>query len=1056
MNFNPFSFKSMLSFIGMLFLFNLSFSFAQQPLIKRSHSISTNQLSNTPVNATGTLKIVALMVEFQEDDNRLTSGTGIFGTDGMEGLPYLAREEVTFVDPLPHDINYFEAHLEFAKNYFSKSSDGQLTIDYEVLPTIYKLDKKMEEYSPIGETFTLEKLAFFLQDVWEKVDESDDFDTSTLDPDNTAFVVFHAGIGRDVELTGTSLDITPFDIPSIYMREQDLEQWLGSDFNGFSINNGDFFVKNSMIIPRTESRRGEDIQENEVVFPLSINGLLCASIGSHLGLPDLFNTETGEPAIGRFGLMDGAGFFAYNGLLPPEPSAWEKIFLGWETPFKISTENTGDITLPASSLNQPNSIAKYDLSATEYFLIENRHRNLDGTGVTITTRKSDGSEVQQIFTNAEEDFIFQAAGFDSLLEPGTIVDVSNFDWSLPGGLDIGEDEEEGTDDDRELNGGILIWHIDDVLIDQGLRSGKVNADENRRGVDLEEGDGAQDIGRDPGLLDNSPSFGFAFDFWWSGNDYRVITQTGSVDLNPENIFGPDSYPNNNSNSGAKSFFEFYDFSDNLPIASFKIRAIESDDLGFSSLFEYQTGVNIFYTPSDAYWDFFPLQLEIIETASDTLLLAPAFSNYYIYNSLNPEGFGGLLLGGVRNQQPLIIGGKIIKTGNPISNPDAEIQSIDLNDSENLWATSITKKSGFLSSQDGNTIDVDFTLNSLNQSDGSVIPNTSGFEFRSEIVNGKYVGINGNTVSFIGENISDYLTTAANRIFAGTIKTNTSNLYYLFEDGKFTIINPQAEKPFTTIFEEEKAEWPAIIDEGYIYRINRQESMIEGYNLNGALLPNTPIMSPDDIQFIGTPLLADITGDNIQDILVVGQDDYSVNIFAYETTGNPIEGFPLYVGGSEGKDIQPIHPVIFEDRLYAVSHTGDLKGWRFLDFTSSQWPARYGKNPYNKVSSDITISDSQNSSFSVLNSSETYNWPNPASDETNLRFEVKEPGGTIEITIIDYSGKVVFERTVQAKGGSPEEIIISTNTWGSGAYFARVKATVEGKSESKLVKIGVVH
>ena len=65
--------------------------------------------------------------------------------------------------------------------------------------------------------------------------------------------------------------------------------------------------------------------------------------------------------------MDGAGFFAYNGLLPPEPSAWEKVFLGWETPVIISYDETNPIELVAGSLNEPNSIAKIELSSTGIF-----------------------------------------------------------------------------------------------------------------------------------------------------------------------------------------------------------------------------------------------------------------------------------------------------------------------------------------------------------------------------------------------------------------------------------------------------------------------------------------------------------------------------------------------------------------------------------------------------------------------------------------------------------------------------------------------------------------
>ncbi len=1042
--------------LSMLFFFGSLSLFAQTHKPKRSHAISTSTVLQSDVPTTGTLNVIAIMVEFQPDDNRLTSGTGIFGPGG---LPYLENEEVTYIDPLPHDQTYFETHLEFAKNYFEQASDNKLTINYRVLPDIYRVDKKMEEYSPIGETFTLEKVAMLLEDAWSEVEENGGipFDLSSYDPETTAFVIFHAGVGRDVELTGTSLDITPYDIPSIYLRESDLKDLLDdASFNGFPINGGSFRVTNSLVIPRTESRRGEDIQEKEIVFPLSINGLLCASIGSHLGLPDLFNTETGEPAIGRFGLMDGAGFFAFNGLLPPQPSAWEKIYLGWETPFVINGM-TGQIDLPAGSQNAPKSIAKYELSSSEYFLIENRYREYDLSSagkadVTFSIRRaSDGQIVQQQFNNDDLEFIFQETGFDTLLIPGTLVDVNNFDWSLPGGLDVGEDEEEGTADDRYLNGGILIWHIDEALIDKQLSSGRVNADFYRRGIDLEEADGAQDIGRDPGLLDNSPSFGTAFDFWWADNDYRVITENGSIDLNPDNSFGPDTYPNNNSNSGAKSFFELYDFSDQGMTASFKIREVNLD-LGFEQLFSITQPKGSYISINEDY----PTGITIHENSVDTTVVIAGDWNIFFFDHLNPSPDSGFYpIGNVNFQQPLHLD-EIIAGTIPDNSGSLNLTSLDPINNTESWTTNIQANTGFISSQDGTTIDLDFTTNSVDPADGSIIPNNSGYEFRSEIVNGKFVGINGQTVHFVGENIPDHLSTATKRLFGGTIKTNGDNLYYLFEDGAFSIIDPSKEEPTTQIFDEEKAEWPAIVGAGEIYWISKAENAIIGFNLNGAQLNNTPVFAPDSVTFIGTPLVADITGDDEQDLLVIGQDDYSMNIYAFEMNGNPIEGFPLYVGGATSTLTQPIHPGFYNNILYALSHDGDFKAWKFDDFTSSEWPTRYGKNPYNKVSAEINLNNGTSSSFSVLNSKETYNWPNPAEDFTHLRFELEPPGGTVDITIIDFSGHKVYEQTVSSGGGSPQEIRISTAEWASGPYFAMFKATVNGRSESKLVKIAVTH
>jgi len=1052
--------------LGMLFLFLTPSTFSQEIPLKRTHAISLNNEVRRSSPAVGTLNIVAVMVEFQPDTNRLTSGTGIFGENGFDGLPYLTREEQTFVDPLPHNRVYFETHLEFAKNYFLKSSDNQLTINYQVLPQVYQLDKLMEEYSPIGETFTLEKIAELVQDVWTEVETQGGFDASGLDPDNTAFVIFHAGIGRDVELTGTSLDITPFDLPSITLDQENLADLFdNSSFNGFSINNGAFRVNNSMLIPRTQSRRGTDIGDNEIVFPLSINGLLCASIGSYLGLPDLFNTENGQPGIGRFGLMDGAGFFAYNGLIPPEPSAWEKIFLGWETPFLVDKNEENPIQLPAGSLNQPNSIARIELSSTEYFLIENRHRDpglIEETGaeVVLTTRTPSGDTRGLTYSNSNEAFVFQEAGFDSLLIPGTLVDVSNFDWSLPGGIDVGEDGDLDTADDRHLNGGILIWHIDEAVLAQQIDRDRVNADEDRRGVDLEEGDGAQDIGKSAGLLDNSPTFGFAFDFWWAGNDFRVITQTTEIDLNPNNIFGPDSYPNNNSNSGSRSFFELYDFSPNQPVASFRVRPVSSENFGFEQVVEGIGLISDAFTPANDYWDYFPHNLSLQRTTtsldSDTLLLIPS-SNKLGFVPLNAPN-DSLSISVIERssiQQPLTINGNTYLAPNPLNASPFGVELIRLFTLSEIWSIPTDINQAFLSSQNGSIIELDFTNDGIEWSTGIYLGDRLGYEFKSERIDNKFVGITGNVVEFEGEPIPPYLANFEHRLFAGSIGSNLGNFYYLFEDGRFFIIDPTQQNPFTLLFEEDRAEWPAIVDEGYIYRVNKIENQIEGYNFNGALLSNTPIRAPDSTQFIGTPLLADITGDNRQDILVVGQDNYSVNIFGYEVDGSIIEGFPLYVGGAVGKNIQPVHPVFSNDVLYAVSHTGDLRGWRFLNFTSSQWPSRYGENPYNKVSAFIEFDQTNESPFAILNKNETYNWPNPAGDETNIRFEL-EDAGSVEITIIDFSGRIVYENKIEANGGSPEEITVNTRDWGSGAYFARVEAEVDGRKESKTIKIAVAH
>jgi len=578
--------------------------------------------SQDPV--TGELKVVAVMVEFQPDTNRFTSGNGTFGPGS---IPYL-DDPGTNIDPLPHNKAYFEAHLEFVKNYFENASNGQLTINYQVLDNVYRLPNEMKEYSPIGVDPSSEPLAELAHDVWTVVAEDGALPLNFIPDNNTVFVVFHAGVGRDIQLTGTTLNITPQDIPSVYLSRNAISRLFDDpSFSGFPIDNGNVLVSNTVITPRTLSRSGEDVTGNEFVLSLSINGLLTAQIGSHLGLPDLFNTQTGESGIGRFGLMDGAGIFAYNGLFPPELSAWEKVRLGWQQPFEIQPEPEQEIFLPAAVLKEPNSIARISISNDEYFLIENRHRDPDNTGVTLTIQPPDGSApVEQTFTNSDTSFVFQFSDFADNLIPGVVTNVSNYDFALPGGPVGAIDDIE---DERVLNGGFLIWHIDESVIRNqlALRNG-INDNPDRRGVELMEADGAQDIGRPTaiGFFQNEVN-GSAFDFWWSGNNASVITQSGTITLY-ENRFGPDTTPNNNSKSGAPSFFELDEFSDNLPMGSFTIRSASPNSELYNLVESRQNLPYTYYSTGTVRP---PLAAIPFSNGNNSLALIPAQGGFHIYN-----------------------------------------------------------------------------------------------------------------------------------------------------------------------------------------------------------------------------------------------------------------------------------------------------------------------------------------------------------------------------------------------------------------------------------------
>ncbi|MDZ7757925.1 T9SS type A sorting domain-containing protein [Rhodohalobacter sp.] len=999
------------------------------------------------------------MVEFQPDDNRFTSGNGTFEPGS---IPYLENPGTT-IDALPHNRPYFEAHLQFSKNYFERMSDGALDIEYHVLPDVLRLENEMAHYSPVGEDPDLSQLSELTREVWETVAETDIQIPSVQPGDNIAFVIFHAGVGRDIELTGTTLDRTPQDIPSVYLSRQALSNMMDDpSFSGFPIQNGDILVTNSLIIPRTLSRSGEDITGNRFVLPLSINGMLTAQIGSHLGLPDLFNTETGESGIGRFGLMDGAGIFAYNGLFPPEMSAWEKYYLGWSDPITIPSDQENSVTLPAVSQVRTNSSVRINLSSTEYYLIENRHRDPDDEGVIITIQKPDGSTVEQIFSNSNMALTNQESGFDELFEPGVVIDVSNFDFALPGGLD-----EEG---DRELNGGILIWHIDESIIQNRLtRNIGVNSISDQKGVKLIEADGAQDIGRPVsiGLFQND-SNGSPFDFWWSGNNATVITQTESITLY-ENRFGPDTTPANQSNSGAVSPFELFDFSDNLPNASFGIRPVEP----YSDLYQLKTNrsdldIETFTPGTNNYWTSYPLSLFPIEQDGDQLLIIPGNNGIQNLN-IESQDLSSALMDSDSYQQPVYnkIDGFLYTAPNPSTVQEfMPLISIEVVNSQPEVADEFTVpvNRGNLSIAESNIIDLDGTANRFNLETESVESTQNQVIFRTENRGGYSAEVSSQniTLNFPGGS-SEFPILAQDdyqKLFLSIIdRENESPFFLLVEGNSLKLFSPENQySEAYQLYSSSSLNRPAIVDltnsesHNFLF-IDNEENALIGLNKNGAFLDYFPILPPDGVTFTGTPLISDLNGDGALNIMVPGFSESALNLYAYHPNGKPLVGFPLLVGGIQSSNDQIVSPVIFDQYVAAVSPAGDLKVWEFPEMTDISWASAYGNEPNNKSSAFISAGQQQGPDFVLLNKNETYNWPNPAQNNTNIRFQTNGPA-EVKIRISTLSGRTIYYRTLQSRGGSAEEISVDTSSWASGGYIALITAEKDGQKESKIVQIAI--
>ena len=252
--------------------------FAQQ----MSHPVMSSRddafLSPRPLkSASDTIDILAVMVQFQIDDDNGTTGDGRF---------ILIAPTDSIIDAPPHNRQYFNDHLTFVENYYRKASDGLMIVRSNVIDTIYTLPNLMAAYSP-QRNETNVKVANLARDSWEQVDLSGRVaDFSQYD----CFVVFHAGSGREVDLVSLlGFDPTPRDIPSLFVGLNAFREFYGQNFPGILVNGGQDTITNSIVVPETENRT-LPTATGDVLLELSINGLLCASVGSFLGLP-----ETAEP-----------------------------------------------------------------------------------------------------------------------------------------------------------------------------------------------------------------------------------------------------------------------------------------------------------------------------------------------------------------------------------------------------------------------------------------------------------------------------------------------------------------------------------------------------------------------------------------------------------------------------------------------------------------------------------------------------------------------------------------------------------------------------------------
>jgi M6 family metalloprotease-like protein len=995
-----------------------------------------------------TLRILAIRVEFQKDDNSLTTGDGKFD---------LSSSSAPGIDPPPHDRQYFEHQLLALSNYYKKVSGGKLVLEFEVFPRelsgSYTLSQQMSFYVPVeSEALLDQRLSEFFQEGIQLADATGEIDFSQFD----SFILFHAGVGSDFAF---DFDPTPQDIPSVFLDYSTLRKFLGQsdpNYQGIPVNGGRFFIRDGIILPETQSQEG---------FEIGLLGTMALMFGHQLGLPNLFDTDTGRPGIGVFGLMDqGSGNFV--GLLPAEPCAWSKVFLGWEKPIEI--KNGENLPVAASQAANSSKIYKIPIDSKEYFLIENRQRDFGNDGVAVG-RDADGNRVEFRWDEQGQRILTEGA-------IGVITQVSEYDFGLPGS-------------------GILIWHVDERVIERNFEANRVNADPVHRGVDLEEADGAQDIGQVYGFISRGAGSenGVIEDMYWGSNKINMLVNDSEVVA-----FTPATKPNSASNSGANTHIFITNFSEPDSVMTFNVSTGVSQ-----SGFPVFTGTEQIFTNS-------PIVEDLNNDGQKEIVYSSRINGKIFVSNLDGTKF----IPNSDSTEIEKISGKKEKFATALfAEPEGELlfSPALANFQGGMLVVAVTEQSiSVYQPRDDNPnpdgrADLKFVFKSGAKFTTAPLITDFGSGL-AKIVAGTE---NGRIISIDIENNLVFDATVSSRAIVGLAHFGLDKIAFTTENGEIGLLDQQGTlvwKSETNVFisrspvvgdlnNDSSLNIIVAGDRGDLFVFDEAGNLLQGfpkstglqvssqialgdldkdgfleivfvgknkiyaYSHVGVLENNFPIQigspqtGPIDLTF-SSPILADLDGDGVNEILVGSSEN---QLEAFHNTGERVEGFPLSTGGKVNSTAAVFDLDNDGDLEVAVaSDDGFLYVW---DWSGSYTPSNISWGSY--------LHDAQhsNANLEILRASPpgnqlmpgnlVYNYPNPTQgNQTTIRYALNA-SAEVNIQIYDLSGEFVTELKGTGFAQTENEVVWQLDDIESGVYLARVEARGGGKRDVAIIKIAVV-
>ncbi len=974
-----------------------------------------------------------------------------------------------YPDSLAHDKVYFERFMFHLSSFYHDASHGNYSLqpeNYTVWENIITAPNTMAYYG--DDDLSLERITEFAQDVFEIADAEIDFNNYD------SFMIFHAGAGQEADVNEVNLD----ELMSTFLNRRTLQAGLdpeNDDFPGLITDDGKI-IKEIVICPETEWQ--PDFEEGDPNYGMI--GIIAFLWGRQIGLATLFDNDSSNGVsygIGNFGVM-GTGAWNANGYVPPLPCAWSRYYMGWEEEnieeISVSESNLF-ITFPMANDEITKKIFKIVISDKEYFLLENRQQNPDGS-----TLQGEPSFTFALLPEGEQDVY--PPGHPHAGEPRfnfmeNTYKGCEWDFYMPG---------LGAYDGNVIDGsGLFIWHIDENIIDEKfnaeLETNSVNSDASHKGVDLEEADGIQHM---DSTVDIN-SLGSAYDAYREGNN---------------DYFGGRNNPFNGftSNPTAESYYggiqlEIYDISSSDSLMTFSVRYPWSLDGDFDgenpfpvTLVDFDNdGRNeIFYPMPDGkinVWkdndllDGFPIWLSLSVNLTE-FYSYDENNNSFLLPCTTPNGLFPVLYEINFNlpdfQNTLFIETNKTWAGSVIINPDqnsqkrafaplnhidsfeSEIKILDenyeqvniINFSETKIASNLLLKNNFLYSinQDESFL---FRLQKI------ALENNDIFSLDLDVLN----DVTNDSLQILSALLADIDIDNLDEI----IITTSDTLIYVFKQNGEILNNFPVKIPLATI------SIPSIADvdaNGFLDILIGGENGFVVIEMNGVISkPKNEIASPDSNYITAGILAFDIDADN--ELEIIG--NLSRNRFCvWENINN------------NNFEIKLNYPVSFSDRSltypifasYADSANYEEENYFFISGNNGTL-FRYSAPDNENIEQPVWFSEFANlqrtasylgelpvdpyENRGIFIKENTYFYPNPLSnifDSSIYKGEVQNKTITLKIMtsvntevkvkIFDIAGNRIFNKMVFCEKNMETGVFIDADELSSGVYFSIIKAKGE--------------